>query len=79
VFAWISVGRGITRKVVAYVNRPHESAVCHASDKFWSVEWSVYLGLRICCLFNDAASSWDYIASNGRITNEQWIGNDVDR
>jgi hypothetical protein len=30
------------------------------------------------CLFNDAVSSSDFIASNDRMINEKWIGKDVE-
>jgi hypothetical protein len=32
----------------------------------------------ICGSLNDAASSSDYMASNDRVINEQWLGKDME-
>jgi hypothetical protein len=47
----------LTKKMLREVLIP-----CEGRD----VKYNVYIGLFIYCLFNDAVSSSDYVASNGR-------------
>jgi hypothetical protein len=43
---------------------------------FWKIKKRIYL--FICCLFNDAVNSSDYIASDDRMINEYWVGKDTE-
>lgn len=35
--------------------------------------------IYLCCLFNDVISTWDCVASDGEMTDEQRIGKDMER